>query len=334
MITSIRSSKVPVKPVTWLWKPYVPRGMMTLVAGIPGEGKSLFVCWLAAAVSQKHPVLMSSSEDDYSMVIRPRLEAAGANMERVTLLDPPPRIPRDTDTLLRHISGTRAVLVVLDPLQDHLDVSLFSPKAPQVLSPVAKELARRGVSLVAVSHTIKSVPKNAHPLYAVGGAAGGISRVMRVVHILGEHPDGGNLRVLAPVKANFLRTSEKVSALFEVVEYEIRRGRSVIRPGRLVHRGQAVGITATMIVRRTNGHDAESRPGPSPEKRMNAADWLRELLATSEAPVSHIQQAAKEYGLSWATVRRADAEQVHAIKRRVGIPGRQGGGQVVWGLPQ
>ena len=69
-----------------------------MVAGNPGLGKSQFTTYLAAQVSTggnwparegKCPygsVLMLSAEDDVADTIRPRLEAAGADIDRVLVL--------------------------------------------------------------------------------------------------------------------------------------------------------------------------------------------------------------------------------------------------------
>src|SRR5262245_58174684 len=105
-------------PADWLWQDYVPRGALTLLEGDPGLGKSLLALDLAARVSrgwqmppaagpyegaEPRGVLLLSAEDDLKRTIRPRLDAAGADVQRVWHLtavqtdegEQPPELPRD-----------------------------------------------------------------------------------------------------------------------------------------------------------------------------------------------------------------------------------------------
>src|SRR4051812_45362623 len=83
------------QPVRWLWPGWVARGTLTLLDGDPGMGKSTLAADLAAKVSRgtlqnQTPalnVLILSAEDDPARVIRPRLEAAGADLQRVLFVE-------------------------------------------------------------------------------------------------------------------------------------------------------------------------------------------------------------------------------------------------------
>lgn len=48
-----------------------------------------------------------------------------------------------------------------------------------------------------------------------------------------------------------------------------------------------------------------SNPGPNPEARKAAAEWLIELLRDGPVLVNEVERQAKEAGMSWATIRRA-----------------------------
>lgn len=70
--------------VRWLWADRVPLGMVTLLLGDPGLGKSMLTCWLAARASRAGgDVLFMNAEDSPGVTIRPRLEAAAADLTRV-----------------------------------------------------------------------------------------------------------------------------------------------------------------------------------------------------------------------------------------------------------
>ena len=83
--------------VQWLWPHRIPLGRLTLLVGRPGEGKSFFTMELASHVSKgtefpdgtycpSGSVLIVSAEDDPADTIRPRLDAAEADVKRVHIL--------------------------------------------------------------------------------------------------------------------------------------------------------------------------------------------------------------------------------------------------------
>src|SRR5690349_13028507 len=75
------------EPVHWLWPGRIPLGMLTLLIGDPGLGKSLLSLYLAALVSENGgDVLILSAEDHPGAVIRPRAEAVGADLERLHIV--------------------------------------------------------------------------------------------------------------------------------------------------------------------------------------------------------------------------------------------------------
>src|SRR5262245_32048445 len=94
----VQMSQVEPEKVSWLWKPYLPIGKITLLDGWPGIGKSWLTCMLAAIVSrgggfpnsipfEPGNVLMLSAEDGLGDTLRPRLDACGADVSRVIALN-------------------------------------------------------------------------------------------------------------------------------------------------------------------------------------------------------------------------------------------------------
>ena len=94
-----RVADVEAQPVHWLWPPRIALGKVTLISGDPGLGKSQLTAFLAATISvggfwpNNHgqspsgAVLMLSCEDDVADTIRPRLEAVGADLRRVHVIE-------------------------------------------------------------------------------------------------------------------------------------------------------------------------------------------------------------------------------------------------------
>ena len=94
----IRGDAVELEPVRWLWPGFLPAGMLTILGGAPGCGKTTIALALAATVTrggtwpdgsrctQPGDVLVWSGEDGHS-VTAARLKASGADMTRVHFID-------------------------------------------------------------------------------------------------------------------------------------------------------------------------------------------------------------------------------------------------------
>jgi hypothetical protein len=72
-------SLIETEPVEWLWPERVPLGMLTMLVGDPGLGKSLLSVDVAAKVSRAGAAaLLLTAEDSPSATVRPRLEGRRA----------------------------------------------------------------------------------------------------------------------------------------------------------------------------------------------------------------------------------------------------------------
>ena len=86
------------RSIRWLWPGYFPRGKLVEIIGDPDQGKSLIIACLSASITAGIPypdgfsssvtgnVIIISTEDDKEDTLRPRLEAAGADLTRVRLI--------------------------------------------------------------------------------------------------------------------------------------------------------------------------------------------------------------------------------------------------------
>jgi hypothetical protein len=106
------------EPVVWIWKYRIPLGKLTLLAGFPGLGKSLAACSIAAILSTGRywpdrlsgpPPLRGSTiflnyEDDPGDTLRPRLEAAGADLTRISIHRPFGDVMRRRERQKNHCS--------------------------------------------------------------------------------------------------------------------------------------------------------------------------------------------------------------------------------------
>jgi putative DNA primase/helicase len=95
----VRASDVKAKKVLGVWGDRFYRGKVAFIAGEPGLGKSLIVAYMAARVStggdwpfdegaaRRGDVIYVTAEDSAGDTIRPRLEAAEANLDRVHIIE-------------------------------------------------------------------------------------------------------------------------------------------------------------------------------------------------------------------------------------------------------
>lgn len=95
----IRMSEIEPQEVKWLWYPYIPQGKISLIQGDAGDGKTMLILTLSALLSQGLPlpqqdtgkepatIIYQTAEDGLEDTIRPRLEAAGADLDRIVLIN-------------------------------------------------------------------------------------------------------------------------------------------------------------------------------------------------------------------------------------------------------
>src|SRR6185503_11668536 len=81
-----------------LWPSWIPLGMLSMLDGDPGLGKSTVLLDLAARLSRGDTMpdgsqgpgpaatVILTAEDDPARVVRPRLDAAGADVSRVAVI--------------------------------------------------------------------------------------------------------------------------------------------------------------------------------------------------------------------------------------------------------
>ena len=322
--------------VRWAWRGRIVLGMLNVIVGEPGLGKSTFVYDLAAKLSrgdldgdlytQPANVLVVTYEDHIASVVRPRLEAAGADLLRVQeigieqdgtedLLE----LPRDIELIRQAIEHTQARLLTVDPIVASLAGDINSHKdhdVRRVLAPLAQLAERYGLAVVVVMHVNKSMAKQF--FQRVGASVGftGAARSMLLVARDPDDPDGerGLRRVLAHGKCNVGPLERSLS--FEIEPAQTDSG---IETSRLRWLGESETTTADLL-----GADGD-------DERTDtelAGEWLADELADCKWHESRVvKERAKLAGLSERTLQRA--------KKRLEIDDRRDGFPAVseWRLP-
>ncbi len=321
----LRLSDVDPEPVRWLSPGRLALGKITVLDGDPGLGKSTLLCELAARLTRGEPlpggqpgpprtVMILSAEDDLHDTIRPRIDAAGGDPNRVisflavpddTEFGRPFVIPGDVPVLEGVVLHTETALVIVDPLMAYLHRRHNANSDQDVRRALAalKTLGERtGAAIVVVRHLNKST--SANPLYRGGGSIG-IIGAARCGLLLAPDPDDPRRRILAATKGNLGQPPPSLAFRLE----------SVPRLGvaRVVWEGESP-LTASSLLQAA---------AETPETRSaldDARHWLRDALASGPRPAKEIQQEAAVLGIAPRTLKLArKAEGV--IARKAQSPG-------------
>jgi AAA domain len=219
-IIACRISDVEAKPVEWLWDGRIARGKLTLVAGEPGLGKSQIGIDLHARLSTgsiwpdigRAPLTNSmilSAEDAASDTLRPRLEAADADLDRVWILNAVRTkdgnrsftLQGDLDLLGHKIAEIGNVaMITIDPITSYMGKidSHRTTDVRGVLEPLAAFAVQHNVAILAVSHPPKA--SQAKALHSVTGSLAFVAAA-RMVFLVVEEPETGR-RLFLPAKNN------------------------------------------------------------------------------------------------------------------------------------
>ena len=222
-----RVSDIERHELQWLWPGRIPLAKLTLLAGDPGLGKSFVTLDVAARVTRgtKWPdgaaatckpgsVIILSAEDDPSDTIRPRLEAAGADLSKVHVLQAVRRARPSGEISLEHfsletdlvalqdaiVSLDDARLIIIDPISAYLGGidSHVNAKVRSLLAPLSQMAAITGVAALAVTHLNKN---SSSALYRASGSVAFVAAA-RAVWLFAKSPDDPAQRLMLPGKMN------------------------------------------------------------------------------------------------------------------------------------
>lgn len=318
----IKAHEVAPKKVDWLWRERIPRGMITIVAGKPDVGKGMFAVHVAAALSKRgENVIYSAQEDDAGMMTRPRLEAAGADLDRVFLWRF--RVPESISELANHVMDNDVKLVIMDPFAAHLSngISRHSDNVRVVTGAMSEIAEASGCAFLIVEHALKRVSPKAHPLTAIGGSGSGLPAASRMAFVFGTDPEDHDRKILCCVKANIRDQPKAISFEVDTEELPI-----VGEVASIVAEGECEFDARKLLSQESE----KGKVGRPPDKRASAAEWLTMYLYGEGKPVKAgtVMEDAKQHGLSSKTVRRA-ADDMGVLRNPPG-----GGRNCTWDLPQ
>ncbi|TXT23311.1 MAG: hypothetical protein FD134_2216, partial [Gallionellaceae bacterium] len=291
-----RASDVKAKPINWLWPGRIARGKVSMLAGNPGLGKSQITASMAATVTtggmwpvdrarcQRGNVVFLSAEDDAEDTIRPRLEAAGADLSRVFILDAVVdgyradgsealrgfNLKTDLHRLgkmLDEIGG--AALIVIDPITAYLGEADSHKNAEirALLAPLSDLAAKHGAAVVCVSHLNKSAGGEA--LMRVTGSLAFVAAA-RAAFIVTKDPEDDARRLFLPLKNNI--GNDQTGLAFAIQAAQVKSATGLIETSRIAWEPEAVTVTADEAVSTASNPEEHS-------DMQDAKIFLRDLLS-------------------------------------------------------
>jgi hypothetical protein len=319
-------SEIPIRAARWAWQDRIPLGSITLLVGQPGVSKSTLACELCARLSrgelpgdlhgQPAGSLVVSFEDAES-TIAARLAAAGADPERVGLLQMvdgglarPPSLSdlEQIDDLLRGRGDVR--LLVLDPLSAALAADVDSHRDADMrraLAGLAALAERRDLAVIAVSHFTKTGGEDV--LARVLGSRA-LTAAARSVLAFGQLPDaeqGSPQRLLASAKSNLGPPQRSLECTVEAV-------------GVVGADGELFEVPRVLIGGEVDATAADLLAGSSRDERSMTADaleWLEDRLGGGEWHLAaRVKADAAAQELSAKALRRARERLGVEVQRR------------------
>lgn len=201
----------------WLWPGYIPSGAMGIFDGDPGLGKSFVTMDLAARVSKGMSwpdgtaggkaagVLLMCAEDSKATIVD-RLVAAGADLDKVVMLDEvggqAAELPRDLPIVEKIIKERKVKLLVIDPVMAFLGVTAYRDQSVRsAIAPLARMAEATGATVILIRHLTKT-SRNAKQ---AGGGSMGLIGQARFAYLFSESPDAPQMRIMGCSKMNLAK---------------------------------------------------------------------------------------------------------------------------------
>jgi putative DNA primase/helicase len=315
----VRIADVEPRELEPLWPGILWVGKLTLIVGDPGLSKSTMVCDLVARVTKgldwpcsggktiAGDVLMLSAEDDVADTLRPRLEAAGADLGGVHFLESiitadDGRAQRHSwPSLVEHIGvltewlrahpGVR--LLVVDPLAAYLTGADTHKQSEvrAVLGALSQMASRHRVAVLAVMHLNKGSGGN--PLYRVSGSLAFVAAA-RAAYLIARDPQDRDHRLMLHLKNNLSRDERGFRYVVRTADNEAPY---------IEWDSERITQTAEEVLAADEEETPRERAASA--KDREAADWLRKVLEHGRVEAASIYRRAEDEGISERALKRA-----------------------------
>lgn len=306
----LRSSKTPGR-LPGIYGARVTRGEPVVVAGWPGFGKSTWWASFAADLTlHGETVAYIATEDDHKSVITPRLEAAGAALDRVIPLErsdgTPLTIAQDAAAILAVVEQYKCSALFVDPVGTILgSTDLRKPEIVRgLLYGFCTALKERDCTLIGIAHFNNA--EGTTWMTRIGGSSVYGQRA-RSVLIFGKTPDQDDpsdpTRYLAHVKDNYAQHHPTLRV--EIVPAFVKVDGELQSVGRVVNPEATPTVTEYDLLKKLSSRDEQRR-----EAKTMILKLLEEHGSLSKGHI--IPKVCEAAGCSERTVQRAFVDLIRA----------------------
>jgi len=313
-LVTISADKIAAEPVNWLVENCFPLGMIGVIGGDPGMGKSQIAIKLAAlatsglgsplpnGVSPTGSVIILANEDDAARTIRPRLEAAGAILNKVHIVQgvakedeeiEPFQLDYDVASLRSRAEQLGDVrLIIIDPPNAYISGKSNTHKDSDVrklLSPLQSLAIDTGALILLVVHLNKRSDANAQQKF--NGSTAWIA-VCRVAYIVAEDEDEG-IRYMVPVKNNI--GDDRMGFTYEIQEKILNSENGEIKTSSIKWLGKTDRRADEILSKKRNQTTVIE----------HAREFIQEELFKGPKYANEVIENAKNLGFSKSTINRA-----------------------------
>ena len=302
---------VEAKPVEWLWKDRIALGKLCLLAGNPGQGKSLITSYMASVVSRggnwpvedkaspMGSVIFLSAEDDDADTLKPRLLAHGADIEMITTVNSVVErqmsmsfsLEKDVDLLEKRVKEIGDVaMIIIDPITAYLgNVDSNSNSGVRgLLEPLRMLVSQQNLAILLVAHLNKAQGTDA--MMRVSGSTSWVAAV-RTAYLVTPDKEDKQRRMMLPIKNNL--GIDNTGFAYSISERQLDSG--IISP--VIEREKELC--------NINPDDAVNGIEPGINKLDEACEFLNEELSSCPVSVTSIKEHADKLGISDKTLKRA-----------------------------
>jgi putative DNA primase/helicase len=333
-LRSGRASGYEMQSVEWLWKYRIAKGALNVLAGLPDKGKGLTWCNIVARVTtggmwpadegraSKGNVIIFSAEDDIRRTVIPRLMGAGADLERIEMVE----MMRNSDgtermfNLVSDLPALKAkieevgdvILVVIDPVAAYLGVGKIAAGSNTdvrgVLSPLTKLAEEKQTAILAVMHFNKKADITNALLRIADSIA--YTAIARSIYVAVNDPTDEAAYLFVKAKCN-LAPRDLPALRYTISAHQVGFDKKLNKPIEapfIIWDENGVQITALEAMEAEAG-------GARGNAKNEAEEFLRFRLANGPVPAEKIYAEAKAQCIAIATLRRAKKD-LHIISEK------------------
>jgi hypothetical protein len=351
-VRAIRASDIKDEVLEWLWPQRIPLGKVTWLAGKPDCGKSVVAVDIVARVSTgadfpdgrknewgPRKVLLGCTEDGLGDTVKPRLRAAGANLDNVLILD------NDAIGVKKGTSGKQRmlklsedikllkailkanpdiILVALDPITGYFgDVDTNKDKDIRpVMDKLIKTCDEMRVTFVAVMHVNKRSDVDAiHKILGASSVAGGA----RTAWGFSRDTEDDELCHMSRIKNNLSKDRTGLDYKLESKEVEVK-GRTLEHPYIVwmgVNENTADDLMAKEREARRNGQENKKGDLATAFLRMKFSEKSQHKCAT-------LYVEAEAEGISVSSLKRARTKLLGSGELTTMVDDRRAFGTGYW----